>query len=74
MRPRHDESDLPRWAAFRELQRMDSGLWNPKESLRSAFSEAIFGTFWDILADHLLYLCIHAAREGWPLARFPCDL
>jgi hypothetical protein len=53
---------------------MDSGLWNPKESLRSAFSEAIFGTFWDILADHLLYLCIHAAREGWPLARFPCDL
>jgi hypothetical protein len=24
--------------------------------------------------DHLLYLCIHAARDGWPSARFPCDL
>jgi hypothetical protein len=24
--------------------------------------------------DHLIYLCIHAAREGWPLARIPCDL
>jgi hypothetical protein len=24
--------------------------------------------------DHLLYLCIHAAREGWGLIRFPCDI
>jgi hypothetical protein len=24
--------------------------------------------------DLLLYLCIHAAREGWGLVRFPCDM
>jgi hypothetical protein len=24
--------------------------------------------------DQLLYLCIHAAREGWEMARFPCDV
>jgi len=24
--------------------------------------------------DHLLYLCIHAAREGWGQAQFPCDV
>jgi len=24
--------------------------------------------------DHLLYLCIHAALEGWGLVRFPCDI
>jgi hypothetical protein len=24
--------------------------------------------------DHLLYLCIHAAREGWSHVRFPCDV
>jgi hypothetical protein len=24
--------------------------------------------------DHLLYLCIHAARERWGLVRFPCDI